>query len=266
MIYYRCSSNTIFIQNIMTERKTDTLSRKQFLKVSAASFIGLTLPEYLRQVVPYVSHGDRHSNKIALTIDDGWNPELVESAMEILDKKPASFFIVGKCINKDPKIYEDAVKKGFELHNHTWSHQYLNDSNVNMSEEIVKWEDAYTSLGFGAYKNKVLRPPANEGVNDPKLYSTLGKLGYKAVLGWSYGSPGVYKNYTKEDVINFILPRLEGGDIILMHFTQTDMDALPEIIKQINSRGFELVGLSRMPGIPIYTEPAKSMYKPHDPS
>jgi peptidoglycan/xylan/chitin deacetylase (PgdA/CDA1 family) len=247
----------------MKERKPNILNRREFLKISGTFIAGMAFPEILYQGVPYISHGDRNSNKVALTIDDGWNSDIVESAMEILEDDPASFFIVGNRIANKPEIYKEAIKSGFEIHNHTWSHNYLNDPDTNISYEILNWEHTYNSLDMGKYKNKVLRPPANEGVNDPILYSILEKYGYKAVIGWSYGSPGVYRNYTKDDVVDFILPKLEGGDIVLMHFTQTDIDALPEIIREVKHRRLELVGLSKMPGIPIYIKEKENSNEIH---
>jgi len=239
----------------MAKTEGKPLGRREFLKLTGAAFGAGALthvPEWLRRIVPYVAYGNRDSNKVAITIDDGWYPELVEQAMEYLSGVPASFFIVGTVMVASPDLYKSAIDSGFEIHNHTWDHQYLNAEGVNVNNEIVGWENAYLELGRGEYKNKVLRAPANEGVNDPDVYGALDYHGYFALMGWTYGSPGVYNGYTAEDVVNFVLPKLQGGDIILMHFTPADVEALPEIVNGIKDKGFEPVSLTGLPGIPIY--------------
>jgi len=245
----------------MSKTENDSMSRREFLNLTklalGAGALGY-VPEWLRRTIPYIASGDRNSNKVAITIDDGWYPDKVEQAMAYLSGVPASFFIVGTVMQASPDLYRSAIDSGVEIHNHTWDHRYLNAEGVNVNDEIVGWENAYLKLDRGVYKNKVLRAPANEGINDPDVYGALDYHGYSALLGWTYGSPGVYSRYTSTDVVNFVLPKLLGGDIILMHFTPADIEALPEIVKGIKDKGLEPVGLTGLPGIPIYIDTRRS--------
>jgi len=236
-----------------------TMSRRDFLRLSLAGGAGLFAPEFLLNTVSYISHGDRDSNKIAMTIDDGWYPEKVERALELLDGTPASFFIVGACLHDDPKLYAKAIDKGYEIYNHTLDHTHLNNPTVDISYQIKGWEQAYSELNRGEFVNKLMRAPANQGVDDTSVYNTLGGLGYKAIMGWTYGSPGVYSRYSTQDVIDFVVPKMAGGDIILMHFTDSDVGAIPAIKQAAKDKGLELVGLTGLPGMPIYTPKPKEL-------
>ncbi len=225
------------------------------MQAMAAGVGCMFLPSKSWGFVPYVSHGDRDGNKIAITIDDGWKPDNVKRAMQYLGETPASFFIVGRVLATDPQLYAQAVDLGFEVHNHTFDHTHLNEDDMHLEEEIRKWEEAYAAIGKGDYRHKVLRAPSNQGVNDPQHYAVLSKMGYKALMGWTHASPGWCSGVSCEDVIEYLSPKLKGGDIILMHFTDADVDALPALIEAAKARGLQPVGLTGLPGIPIYQKP-----------
>jgi peptidoglycan/xylan/chitin deacetylase (PgdA/CDA1 family) len=213
------------------------------------------VPAHGSGFVPYISHGERDCGKIAITIDDGWLPENVQQALEYLGETPASFFIVGRCLASSPELYARAMEQGCEVHNHTFDHTHLNEADMNLREEIRKWEEAYALMGLGAYRHKVLRAPANQGVNDPQHLPVLSELGYRALVGWTHASPGVRSCFTSDEVIAYLSPRLRGGDIILLHFTAADVAALPRLIEAATAKGLQPVALTGLPGCPIYQEP-----------
>ena len=61
--------------------------------------------------------------RIALTFDDG-PVENTLKILEVLDKYQvkASFFCIGKNIEKNPEIFKLILEKGHFIGNHTWSH------------------------------------------------------------------------------------------------------------------------------------------------
>jgi peptidoglycan/xylan/chitin deacetylase (PgdA/CDA1 family) len=66
-------------------------------------------------------------NEIALTFDDGPNPECTPRLLDILGSRniKAAFFVVGKFAVAHPQLVRRIVKEGHVIGNHSWSHPNL---------------------------------------------------------------------------------------------------------------------------------------------
>lgn len=66
-------------------------------------------------------------NEIALTFDDGPNPECTPRLLDILgaNQVKAAFFFVGKFAVAHPELVRRAMAEGHAIGNHTWSHPNL---------------------------------------------------------------------------------------------------------------------------------------------
>lgn len=62
--------------------------------------------------------------QVALTFDDGPNPETTPLILDILDRHcvKATFFLVGIYAGKHPEIVRDIAARGHTIATHTWSH------------------------------------------------------------------------------------------------------------------------------------------------
>ena len=85
-------------------------------------------------------------NKIFLTFDDGPNPEVTPFILETLSKfnAKATFFCLGKQIEKYPYLYDQIISEGHQVGNHGFEHlngwktkteDYIN--NVIKASEII---------------------------------------------------------------------------------------------------------------------------------
>jgi len=203
----------------------------------------------------YFTQGATWSNRIAITVDDGWFPEKVEKMCKMASEcdVPISAFPVGKVVQNSPDLWLRMVKDGVELFNHTMDHRNLGDEEVDAKRQILDWERTYQGLGVGEYKNKIIRLPRNNGV-DTRLFKIVTALGYVGIAGWTMGSKGYMQSYTVEKVMEDLLPNLRGGSIILLHFVDTDIAALPYIAKILHERKLRPVKLSELPGTPVYQQ------------
>lgn len=75
--------------------------------------------------ITYYQHGDRSERKIALTFDDGPNPYATPQVIDILRRYNvrASFFLIGKWVEKYPEFVKSLLANGHLVGNHTYSHQ-----------------------------------------------------------------------------------------------------------------------------------------------
>ena len=187
--------------------------------------------------------------KIALTFDDGPHSISTPQILELLHRfeVPATFFLVGKHLEKHPEIAREMVGEGHELGNHTFSHSLLYASTKNRIRDEIHRTDTLLRNIDGA-EPKFFRPPA--GFFTKQVLDVVEQLGYKTVVGDVYPRdphlPG------KEKIVDRVLRRTAAGSIIILHDggntqrvdrSQT-LEAISEIIPNLKNKGFTFVTLS----------------------
>ncbi len=204
-----------------------------------------------------IRSGIRDTNKVAITIDDGYGNSLILQTLEHLrnyDVK-ATFFVVGECVRNDPEIWRQAAEEGHELANHTYSHRDLTTmGDESIITELNGWQkEVDSALGY-AYSTHFFRPPGMDGFLSSQADRTkhylniIANKGMFAVLwdvdhfsglgGWGTAPPAVIADY--------VLENTRGGSIVLMHFKDNDIAALPHIITGLRQRGLEPCSLSEL--------------------
>ncbi len=155
--------------------------------------------------------------RIALTFDDG-PVENTLKILEMLDKYQvkASFFCIGKNIEKHPEIFKLLMQKGHFVGNHTYSHTrkmgFL--TTAQLVDEIQKCDKVCAEIGE-VFPN-TFRPPF--GIINPNMQRALAITGHK-VIGWNVRS---YDAIIKSEklILQRIIRRIKAGDVILLHDTQ----------------------------------------------
>ena len=177
---------------------------------------------------------------IALTFDDGPG-KYTEKLLDELEKHDsrATFFMLGQNIDKYGTTVEKMKEIGCEIGNHTTDHKNLTKlkeaeitSQVEATNTIIKkW------IGEGA---SVVRPPygaVNALVEDTVDYPLV--LWNVDTLDWELKNADAIKEYTLEIV--------KDGDIVLMHdIYETTVDAVIDLIPELQARGYQLVTVSEM--------------------
>ncbi len=196
--------------------------------------------------------------KIAITIDDGWDSRISEKAIGILrDKKVhATLFPVGIKVNVRPEIWREAVADGNELGNHTYSHLPITaETETQINNEIDGWQkEVDAALGYH-YDTKWFRPPFMAGFTpqyhqNAKYKEIIGSHNLNVALWTIDTNSGVYvPDGLKVDpsvVVKYVTDNIKGGDILLLHFINADINALPDIIDGLRAKGYTFVTLSEL--------------------
>lgn len=164
-------------------------------------------------------------NEIALTFDDGPNPETTEKILDILKyhQIKASFFCVGTQIEKYPEIFQRIVNEKHTIGNHTWSHHnfFAFLSYKKVLQEIVK-----TNAYIYKYTNKstiLFRPPV--GILNPIIAKVCKNMNLK-IIGWNLRSLDTVKSKSK---VLIRLSKVKAGDIVLLH---DNRQSTPEILEE----------------------------------
>mgnify|MGYP001266508029 CR=1 FL=1 len=172
--------------------------------------------------------------EVWLTFDDGPDPEVTPWILQILKKHniKATFFLIGKEIDKYPSIVEYIKKENHIVGNHSYSHingwlystkTYIKD--VNKCQELMP-------------KNILFRPPY--GKITPWQIRCL-KNNYKLIL-WDILAYDFKKEIKAKDVKKNVLNNVNRGSIVTLHNNQkswtTLQQTLEELIIQIENKGF----------------------------
>ncbi|MPT30091.1 MAG: polysaccharide deacetylase family protein [Chryseobacterium sp.] len=154
--------------------------------------------------------------EIALTFDDGptdFTPKFLDLLKE--NNIQATFFCIGKQIEKYPETFQRIIAEGHSVGNHTFSHSNNTGflSGARMIEEIEKCDNVISKIGN--IKTNLYRPPF--GVTNPNIAKAIKKTKRKSI-GWNVRSLDTVIDDEKK-IYNRITKNLNKGSIILLHDT-----------------------------------------------
>lgn len=178
---------------------------------------------------------------IALTFDDGPDPDYTVRILDILDKykAKATFFMVGKRVHTYPEIAKKVAKAGHELGNHTWNHPSLTKvDDTTLYNEVRSTSDIIE--GVTGQLATVFRPPYG-AVDDKVRESTKLPVVLWSVdtLDWEHHDPELLLAHIEKDV--------RPGSIILMHdIHETTADGLDAVLEYLQSQNYKFVTVSEL--------------------
>jgi peptidoglycan/xylan/chitin deacetylase (PgdA/CDA1 family) len=192
------------------------------------------------------------SKKLALTYDDGPNDPHTLRLLEVLAKHNvhATFFLIGKYVQKRPDIARAVVQGGHAIGNHTLSHPNLIFTSHQQTRSELQQCQQVISDATGEVP-RLFRPPF--GGRRPDTLQLARSLGLEPVMwnvtGWDWkGKPS---NYIEQKIGK----RIRGGDVILLHdgshavfgadHSQTVI-ATDRLIARYRDQGFEFVTIPQM--------------------
>jgi len=208
-----------------------------------------------KKEVGVIRHASSKNKKVALTFDDGPGNNFTPEILKILKKYnvKATFFVVGKRAKKHPALCRQILREGHEIGNHTYSHANLIAKTPGqISREIQRGGAAI----FEATDKmpKYFRPPY--GVYNRIVKRIAAREGYTFVL-WNVRTfDSSMTPRTKRSIIKKTKNLAKSGDIILLHDSKSRLksmvdrkvtvNALPEIIENLRSKGLKPVTLSEL--------------------
>lgn len=190
------------------------------------------------------------ANHIALTFDDG-PTQYTTDVLDILEKyqQKATFFCIGKQIEKHPDIAKKIVAQGHCIGNHTYTHPikmgFLTPKKV--LHEIVAAQQIIQQT-IGKIPN-LFRPPF--GVTNPNIANACTESRV-AVIGWNIRSLDTV--ITSEDIIlKRIVPFLQKGSIVLLHDTsQKTVNVLEQLLLIMEQNKIQSVTVDELLNIKAY--------------
>ena len=185
--------------------------------------------------------------EIALTFDDGPDPEITPKVLDLLDRHQAkaSFFCVGDKATAHPDVVREIVRRGHSVENHSLRHSgffgflFLG----GLRKEIGAAQSAIAAVAG--------RPPAffrsPMGIRNPFLDPVIAQLGLTYISWTRRGFDTIARN--PQAVLQRLIRGLAAGDILLLHDRRTGpadppvLEVLPVLLQNIAAAGLKPVSL-----------------------
>lgn len=205
---------------------------------------------------PY--HASTHKKIIALTFDDGPNEPYTSELLDLLKREriKATFFVVGACLRRHPKVAKRIVSEGHVIGNHSQSHRFTTYfkpgaflREIQACQKLIEQQTGKTPALF--------RTPWLW--RHPLLLKQAKRLGLSPVGGEFCHSREVF-SASAETIARGALAKAKPGAIIIFHDgkegTGGDRSATIEAVKitiaSLKKRGYTFVTADELLGIPTY--------------
>jgi peptidoglycan-N-acetylglucosamine deacetylase len=190
------------------------------------------------------------AQQIAITIDDGPNPQVTPAVLDILEaaNAHATFFCIGKAVEANPQLAREIVRRGHTIENHSYAHRHHFSimglgqlrSEIGRAQDVISRVTGRSPIYF--------RAPA--GLRSPLLDPVLQELNLKLVSWTRRGFDTVATDPSK--VLKKLEKNLSAGDILLLHDGNAAsspngkpvlLDVLPNLLASVRTRGLHAVSL-----------------------
>ncbi len=208
-----------------------------------------------------------HPKQVALTFDDGPDPEWTPKILDILKKYDVkgTFFMIGEVAENNVGVMQRVYREGHEIGNHTWFHPDISEiSNRQVDLELNLTERLFASkLGV---QPLYFRPPYSidqePDTNDQAApVARIQGLGY-VIIGNKIDTNDwdEHPRKTPREITDGVFKTIADmqkhpwnkGSVILLHDGGGDRSAtiaaLPVLIEALRARGYEIVPVSELLG------------------
>ena len=207
-------------------------------------------------------------NEVALSFDDGPDPEWTPKILDILNKYgvKGTFFMIGEEAQDNVSVMQRVYREGHEIGNHTYTHPDISEISNGQVDLQLNFTEKLFAAKLGV-RPVYFRPPYSidqePDTNDQAapIDRIQHKLGY-IIVGNKIDTDDwdEHPRKTADEMIQSIFDQIEQGkskpwmrgSIILMHDgggnRQPTVDALPKIIDALRAHGYKIVPVSELIG------------------
>jgi len=228
--------------------KIETMDDVRCIRIKTASdttLVGQLIDDEFNNALAASKIGNSNYPKVAyLTFDDGLDSKVTPIILDILKQHDvkATFFILGKTIEKNTSLLKRMISEGHSIGNHTYTHKKENiyDSAAGLRAEIDKTNAAiFKAIGI---TTRLFRPPYGGPYIRKDMFQEVLKP-YNTIL-WNVDSEDSKAlNVSRDVILSNVKNQVKNkrSVIIIMHDSSTHIEtakALPDIIKYLKDNSF----------------------------
>jgi peptidoglycan/xylan/chitin deacetylase (PgdA/CDA1 family) len=204
----------------------------------------------LRMFVDALIRGPRGARGVALTFDDGPDPETTPRVLEALDAEQAkaTFFVIAKKAEAHPELVREMKRRGHAIGLHSYTHDrfFALRSQKRVTRDLARGVAVLTAI---TGEHPVLfRPPI--GHTNPAIARVAEALDLR-VVGWNLSARDGLGSADPEKVVARVRRYVKDGTIVLLHDAAegggrvpAGVAAIREILDTVKNARLEVVPLS----------------------
>ncbi len=206
--------------------------------------------------LPIVRRGKTQRPEIAITFDDGPDPETTPALLELLSRFgfQVTFFVIGEKVAACPDLVRAILDGGHDIGNHSDTHDVflMLKGRRKIEAEIITCQERLADFSI---RPKTFRPPV--GITNPHLRPILENLGLTCV-GFSCRATD-FGNRRINGMAEKVLKKIRPGDILLLHDCKPHgemtsrqlMEEMERIFVGLQSKQLQPVPLSTLIDRPV---------------
>lgn len=195
-------------------------------------------------VLEPIYQGNPDQKAIAFAVNVDWGEDIIPEMLQLFEEENISvtFFVTGRFASKFPDHVKQIENAGHEIGNHGYSHNHPDRTGFKENQlEISRTEEELKKVV--EKPAKLYAPPYGEC--SPPVVEAADKLGYKTIM-WTVDTVDWQRGKTGQGIAQKIISNAQNGAIILMHPKKVTLDALPIIIEELKSQGYEFKKISQI--------------------
>jgi peptidoglycan/xylan/chitin deacetylase (PgdA/CDA1 family) len=195
----------------------------------------------------------RARDRIAITFDDGPDPEHTLPLLDILERggHRATFFVIGERAAATPALLEEIVRRGHALGNHSFAHAHTTPFQhpTKLAADLARAQEVMARAGAHV---RFFRPPI--GLLSPRVAEAARRIGL-TIVGWSATARDGRAATTAEVAAARLIAAARPGAILVLHDaverggrTPVAAAALVPLVEALAARGLRSVTLDELIG------------------
>jgi peptidoglycan/xylan/chitin deacetylase (PgdA/CDA1 family) len=194
----------------------------------------MQFPRFLRPLFGKLTWRVKTDSKlIYLTFDDGPVPEVTPQVLDILDEYgwKATFFCVGDNVRKYPEVYQEVLRRGHRVGNHSFNH--IRGYRYSVEDYVANVQKASAYI-----ESRLFRPPHGR-ITFSQIKAL--KEDYDIVM-WDVITYDYDKKKKPEQIMRTVRNYLRKGSIVVFHDSIKAKDnvltVLPQALDYWKEKGY----------------------------
>lgn len=200
-----------------------------------------------------IYRGPDADHSVALMVNVSWGEQYLPSMLNTLrsERVKATFFLDGDWARKNPALAKAIVSSGQCIGSHGTGHPDFRHLSIGQIDNQMRKSDTIIHSVTGVHP-VAFAPPA--GAFDHRTVTIADRHGLRTIL-WTVDTID-WRKPPADVIVRRVTTKANAGCLVLMHPTAPTATALPVVIRELKSRGYNFKTIAEVVGEERQAPPA----------